>query len=236
MSDLEGAQGGLIALVPAAGIGSRVGGPVPKQYCDLLGKPLLVQTLERLSSCDAVGQVVVATANVDPHFDALSLTGVRRVTGGATRAHSVLALLESLDDHRDGEWALVHDAARPCVRHEDIIKLVNTVASHHHQGGILATRVRETVKQTDLQHRILATVPRTDLWLAGTPQLFRVGQLRDALRAALSAGVNVTDEASAMEWAGHSVCVVEGHDDNIKVTRPGDIEMAATILESQTQR
>ncbi len=223
----------MTVLIPAAGRGQRVGSESPKQYLPLAGKPMLVHTVERLQSCALIDRVVVALADDDTHFPALGLTGVDTVTGGPSRAISVLALLESQGDSSPEAWVLVHDAARPCVRTGDIHALITSVESAGADGGLLATRVRDTVKRARPDQSVETTVPRDSLWLAATPQLFRLGPLREALRAALAAGVDVTDEASAMEWAGRAVLLVEGQDDNIKVTRPGDLLIAASILEAQ---
>jgi 2-C-methyl-D-erythritol 4-phosphate cytidylyltransferase len=123
---------------------------------------------------------------------------------------------------------LVHDAARPCLRSEDLVLLMEQAAGE--QGGLLALPVRDTMKQADAQGRSEATLDRSRIWHAFTPQLFPLARLRDALERALAAGMAVTDEASAMEWAGYRPRLVEGHPDNIKITRPGDLELAAFYL------
>lgn len=230
--DAPSAQG-IVALIPAAGIGRRVGGEQPKQYRTLADKPLLLHTLERVQSSAVVDRVVVALAPNDPHFAALGIDGIETVAGGRTRAESVLSMLDAQRDTPPDAWVLVHDAARPCVHPQDIEALVAAVTSSGLDGGLLATRVRDTVKRAHADGTVASTVPRDPLWLAATPQMFRLGGLRAALRRALAAGADVTDEASAMEWAGCTVMLVEGRDDNIKVTRPADLLLAASILEAQ---
>ena len=128
---------------------------------------------------------------------------------------------------------MVHDAARPCLAHGDLDRLL--AEGMRGCGGILGTACRDTMKRTDSEGNILSTVDRTFLFHAHTPQLFRTDQLRQAIRDALAAGVNVTDEASAMEHAGFRPKLVEGRSDNIKITRPSDLTLARFIIEELNQ-
>ncbi len=214
-------------VVPAAGIGSRMGAACPKQYLSLLGRPLIEHTLERLLSHPALTQIIVVIAADDPHFMSLSLASDPRIQitqGGAERAQSVLHGLALVDN----EWVLVHDAARPCLTHGDIDRLM--AAALAGDGAILGSRVRDTMKRTDAEGRILATVEREQLWHALTPQMFRTQALSDALAQGLAEQVSLTDEASAMERVGVVARMVEGRADNIKVTRPEDLALAALYL------
>jgi len=131
----------------------------------------------------------------------------------------------------DEDWALVHDAARPCLRPADLAKLIDQLYAHP-VGGILGVPVRDTLKRCAVTGEIEQTVDRASLWHALTPQMFRVGLLRAALREALAAGRLVTDEAQAIELAGHTPVMVEGHSDNLKITRPEDLPLAAWYLQA----
>ncbi|WP_421248568.1 2-C-methyl-D-erythritol 4-phosphate cytidylyltransferase [Aeromonas jandaei] len=220
----------LTAIVPAAGIGSRMGAECPKQYLQLTGKTILEHTLERLLAHPAIGQVIVALAPHDRWFDTLPVAQderILRVEGGAERAFSVLNALHVAQ----GEWVLVHDAARPCLTHGDLDALIATAMTSG--GAILGSRVRDTMKRSDAAGNIIATVEREQLWHALTPQMFPTGPLRRALEEGLALGATITDEASAMERAGFAVRMVEGRADNIKVTRPEDLSLAGLFLSQQ---
>lgn len=226
-------HGGLTAIVPAAGIGSRMGAECPKQYLSLEGKCILEHTLERLLSHPAIARVIVALAPHDRWFETLAVAAdprVWRVEGGSERAWSVLNGLHVAQ----GEWVLVHDAARPCLTHGDLDRLIATAMAC--DGAILGSRVRDTMKRTDAAGKILATVDREQLWHALTPQMFPTGPLRRALEEGLALGAAITDEASAMERAGFAVRMVEGRADNIKVTRPEDLSLAELYLQQQRAR
>lgn len=157
------------------------------------------------------------------------------VTGGAERCHSVLNGLLHLAGKADADdWVLVHDAARPCVRLTDIDTLIDTLSSTVH-GGLLGVPVADTMKQVDGDNRITATVEREGLWHAYTPQMFRAGLLQAALQHAIDNDLLVTDEASAMELAGYRPRMVQGQRDNIKITVPSDLELAAFYLQTGKQ-
>jgi 2-C-methyl-D-erythritol 4-phosphate cytidylyltransferase len=227
---IEASGQGLTAIVPAAGIGSRMGAECPKQYLPLAGKTILEHTLTRLLSHPAIHQVVVALAPGDQWFDTLAIAAdprIQRVNGGAERAFSVLNALRVAQ----GEWVLVHDAARPCLTHGDLDILLATAMRCG--GAILGSRVRDTMKRTDEAGNIIATVARDQLWHALTPQMFPTLLLQQALEQGLAQGATLTDEASAMEQAGFTVQMVEGRADNIKVTRPEDLALAALFLHQQ---
>jgi 2-C-methyl-D-erythritol 4-phosphate cytidylyltransferase len=221
---------GLTAIVPAAGIGSRMGADCPKQYLQLTGKTILEHTLERLLAHPAIAQVIVALAPHDRWFEALPVAAdprIVRVEGGAERAFSVLNGLHMAQ----GEWVLVHDAARPCLTHGDLDALI--AAAMGCGGAILGSRVRDTMKRSDSEGNIIATVEREQLWHALTPQMFPTRTLKRVLEEGLLLGATITDEASAMERAGFAVRMVEGRADNIKVTRPEDLSLAGLFLSQQ---
>ena len=224
---------GLTAIVPAAGIGSRMGADCPKQYLTLAGKTILEHTLGCLLSHPAIARVIVALAPHDGWFEQLAVAAdprILRVEGGVERAYSVLNALHVAE----GKWVLVHDAARPCLTHDDLDRLIATAMAC--DGAILGSRVRDTMKRTDGAGNIVATVEREQLWHALTPQMFPTGTLKRALEEGLALGALITDEASAMERAGFTVKMVEGRADNIKVTRPEDLSLAELFLQQQSAR
>lgn len=223
------------AVVPAAGVGRRMGGDRPKQYQLLAGKPVLLHTLERLASCPAIGGVCVGISATDPYWQALAVGApwLRLVCeGGQQRADTVLRILDAMAGvAQDDDWVLVHDAVRPLVTRQDIEQLIAAVTDS--DGGLLARPLTDTIKLADTRQRVVRTVPRENLWRALTPQMFRYAALRQALRRALDDGYPVTDEASAMEHAGFSPLLVAGRADNIKVTLPGDMQLANQFLKQQ---
>ncbi|EEW77887.1 2-C-methyl-D-erythritol 4-phosphate cytidylyltransferase [Haemophilus influenzae] len=216
----------IIAVLPAAGVGSRMQADKPKQYLTLLGKTLLEHTLDVMLSYPAVSKIILAVSKDDPYISTLSLDPkIQLVEGGATRAESVLNGLNAIAEKN--AWVLVHDAARPCLQHADIDKLL---AIEDKQGAILAIPATDTIKQADNQQCIVKTEDRSQLWQAMTPQFFPVDILRDALSTGIQQGANITDEASAMELAGFRPHLVAGRSDNLKVTRPEDLALAEFYL------
>lgn len=227
------------AVVPAAGIGSRMQSSLPKQYLPLAGRPVLAHTLERLSGLPSLASLTVAVASEDTWWQStrelLHDSRIVSCEGGQDRAQSVLNALRSLADHAaDTDWVLVHDAVRPCVRTADIERLLDAVTSSAAVGGLLATPVSDTLKRagnsSDAFPPVVETVDRQLLWNACTPQLFPLGVLTDCLQRAASAQVTLTDEASALEWAGYAPLLVPCARDNIKITYPEDLALAELII------
>ncbi len=223
------------AIVPAAGAGRRMGSAIPKQYLPLAGQSVIVHTLDTLLCHPRLAGVVVVISAEDEWWPEVAAGRVTDkpllvVTGGAERSHSVLNGLNALQEQAHPEdWVLVHDAARPCLSTADLERLF-TELTDDPVGGLLATPVQDTLKQVDAAGRIVATVDRSQLWRALTPQMFRLGPLRDALRGALAHGQLVTDEAAAMEAAGFTPRLIEGRADNLKITRPEDLALAEFYL------
>jgi len=221
------------AIVPAAGSGSRMAADIPKQYLKILGKTILEHTVERLASHPQISGVVVAIAADDKHFSTLSFNTdkpVIKTLGGAERCHSVKNALYEVTRHaKDQDWILVHDAARPCLRHEDLDKLFKILSSHM-VGGLLGYPVKDTMKRADDKLRVAETVDRSHLWHALTPQMFRLHLIKKVLNDSIAKGIVVTDESSAMEQAGYQPKLVEGHADNIKITTPEDLAVAEALL------
>jgi 2-C-methyl-D-erythritol 4-phosphate cytidylyltransferase len=242
------------ALVPCAGVGARAGADGPKQYAPLAGRALVLWTLEALARVPALDGTLVVLAPDDVRFDALAREGDAEAAGacwtarvgGRTRADSVAAGLDELlaRGARADDWVLVHDAARCLVRPESVQRLVEACRGDA-VGGLLALPVADTLKRSDLdasregdagrapEQRACATVPRDAIWAAQTPQMFRLGELRDALREGLAQGVPITDEASAIEAAGRRPRLVRGDFDNLKVTWPEDFALAERLLRSR---
>lgn len=222
-------------VVPAAGTGRRMLSRIPKQYLDLNGVPVLSRTLQRLHDGIQPAAIVVAIRDDDSEWPKIKKPDCRIVLtdGGRERSDSVLNGLRALNGlAADDDWIWVHDAARPCVRVDDLKKLSQEVDKHE-TGGLLALRATDTMKQVDDRNQCVATINRKTLWRALTPQVFRYSVLLDALEKALNAGYKVTDESQAIELLGLQPCLVEGHEDNIKITQQGDLDIAALYLRRQ---
>ena len=208
----------------------------PKQYLPLLGRAILQHTLERLGHYPRLRGLVVGIAADDAYWPTLAIEIPNLLTtyvGGAERAQTVLNGLRALETYAaPNDWVLVHDAARPCVRHTDIDVLLAAVAGHA-DGGLLALPLSDTVKRADHNGCVEDTVARAGLWRALTPQVFRLAPLSDALESAMRAGIEITDEASAMEYSGARPRLVHGHADNIKITEPEDLALAELFLREQ---
>lgn len=224
--------GHYIALVPAAGSGTRFGGPSPKQYLQLLGRPLMWYTLHTLSQVKAIDQVALVLSPQDEWFDGFEWDIPKLIVyrvGGATRAESVYRGLAKLALPAT-DWVLVHDAVRCCVSLAAIERLLGELAEDA-VGGLLALPVPDTIKRVDAELRVSSTLSRHGLWLAQTPQMFRAGTLWRALSGRTLD--NITDEASAIELIGLQPRLVQGEATNFKVTWPHDLVLAQAILEAR---
>ncbi len=220
-----------VGLIPAAGHGARLAGDAPKQYLELAGRPMVAHAAGALLAHPAIDLAFVVVAPDDERWGTYdwSAFGDRLAPlwcGGASRRDSVLNGLIAMANVVDPEdWVLVHDAARPCLARDDLDRLIETVRGDD-VGGILAVPLGDTLKRADGADRISATEPRAGLWLAQTPQMFRLGTLLRAIGAASE----VTDEASAVEALGLKPRLVPGSVRNLKVTFPGDAAIAADFL------
>lgn len=218
------------ALIPCAGSGSRAGGGEPKQYRPLAGQPLVLHTLAAFAAVPRLADLLVVVAPDDETFEVLSAPFCVADCGGATRAESVKNGLDRLfelgADRRD--WVLVHDAARCLVTPAQIETLIDA-CMHDSVGGLLALPLADTLKQ-EAHGRVATTLERGGKWLAQTPQMFRLGMLLEALERS---GAQVTDEACALEAAGHAPLLVPGSMQNFKVTWPEDFALAEAVLRSR---
>ncbi len=222
------------AIVPAAGSGARFGSEVPKQYLDLVGRPLIHHSVAALCRCEQIERVWVVLSPCDEWWGGYDWTGLGPklqavFCGGKTRAESVSnGLSAAAGVLTDDDWVLVHDAARPCLSQEMLTALCDELIDDP-VGGLLAVPVADTLKRVDSEQQVIATEPRDGLWQAQTPQMFRYGLLSRALFGNLA----VTDEAGAIEAAGFKPRLVCADATNLKVTFPADLRLAELILKGR---
>ncbi|HAU08669.1 2-C-methyl-D-erythritol 4-phosphate cytidylyltransferase [Gammaproteobacteria bacterium] len=224
------------AIVPAAGVGRRLGGTIPKQYLPLLGRTVIERSVDCLLAIADIKCVVVAIGPQDTYWQDLPCSQhphIEVVTGGSERQESVLnALRFILDKGEEADWVLVHDAVRPCVRADDIEKLIAELKDDE-IGGLLVSAMDNTVKRvagSESPNRVAETLDRTQLFNALTPQMFRLDKLFRALNEAAEQAAPVTDEASAIERMGWAPLLVTGSKTNIKITHSSDLLLAEAIL------
>ncbi|MDX2370640.1 MAG: 2-C-methyl-D-erythritol 4-phosphate cytidylyltransferase [Colwellia sp.] len=225
-----------VVIVPAAGVGKRMLASCPKQYLEINNQSVLTHTTNRLLSHPKIAKVIIVLSDGDEYFAQTELadnSNVIRVTGGKERVDSVLNGLHAIDVERY-PWVLVHDAARPCITHEDIDKLIEQCIANN-CGGLLAAQVVDTMKQNSQEHpnTVGSTIDRSNLWHAFTPQMYKTVELKQAIEQALEKGKEITDESSAIELAGLLSLLVLGRRDNIKITRPEDLALATFYLDQQ---
>jgi 2-C-methyl-D-erythritol 4-phosphate cytidylyltransferase len=221
------------ALIPAAGTGSRFAAGLPKQYALLDGKPVLQHAMERLAAGFRLHGIYVALAPDDRWYE--RAIGVRDCVtplrcGGRTRAETVRNALAAISDAGSSDWIVVHDAARPCIDASSLLRLKYVVADDP-VGGILATPVVAALKRADADGRIARSESREALWQAQTPQMFRYAVLREAL--ARPGAEDALDEAQAVEALGARPRLIAGNANNLKISYPDDLLLAAAILAAE---
>ncbi len=234
----------IAAIIPAAGLGTRMGAEMPKQFLELDGMPLVIFALRRLTACTDITDFFIATRADDivSLQDKVAKAALGRparvVHGGDTRQHSVANALAQVDPAT--EIVLVHDAVRPFVTLEQIERVI---AEARARGaailGIPAIDTVKEVKRASLPQDvalITSTIPRERIVLAQTPQAFSYPLLRDAFRKAQQDGITASDEASLVERFGHDVFVVLGSERNLKITRPADMDLARFYLEQERRK
>src|SRR5580698_11183331 len=231
----------IAAILPAAGLGTRMGAETPKQFLELDGVPIVILSLRRIASCELVTDIIVATRGDGIAKIQAAISGekfsqnVRVVKGGDTRQESVSAALKEVAE--DTEIVLVHDAVRPFVKKEQIVRVIEEARKH--QAAILGIPAMDTVKEVKRASLpedvalITGTIPRERVVLAQTPQAFSTKLIKEAFAGAQADGVNASDEAGLVERLGHEVVVVLGSERNIKITKPADMELAKFYLERE---
>ena len=224
------------AIIPAAGVGSRMKSDIPKQYLPLLDKTILEHSLNIFINHEKIAGIVLALSAGDPYWNNIqanyvdSPTAIQLVDGGKERCHSVLNALNFLSTQADeNDWVLVHDAARPCLSKKDLDYLMSELKDHS-VGGLLGLPMADTVKKCNSEHNVISTVDRSDLWRALTPQMFPLGLLTQSLNHAIYNDLMVTDEASAIELQGLKAKMLVGQAQNIKITHPDDLPLAELFL------
>ena len=225
-------------LIPAAGRGTRYGGARLKQYLPVAGRSVLAHSIKAFQFHPMISSITVILAEEDQLFESSVgrlAASVNTVIGGNTRAQSVRNGLQFIsDNYSNADWALVHDAARPCLSSSRLETFLEQ-GLESENGAILAMPVGDTLKRAGDSQEIVATVDRSMLWAAQTPQLFRVGALAEAIDAAQKAGCDLTDEASAMEFAGVKPLLVMGSAANIKITHSSDLAIAEALFARKEQ-
>jgi 2-C-methyl-D-erythritol 4-phosphate cytidylyltransferase len=231
----------IAAILPAAGLGTRMGAETPKQFLELDGVPIVMLSLRRIASCELVTDIIVATrgdgiAKIEAAIRGENFSqNVRVVKGGDTRQESVAAALKEVE--AETELVLVHDAVRPFVKREQIVRVIEEARKHH--AAILGIPAMDTVKEVKRASLpedvalITGTIPRERVVLAQTPQVFKATLLREAFARAEADGVSASDEAGLVERIGREVFVVLGSERNIKITKPADMELAKFYLERE---
>ncbi len=224
------------AVIPAAGSGSRMRQDKPKQYLEFQGKTVIEHCLDRLLSHPAIDGAVIVLHADDPIWNELAYHSNKTIfiaDGGRERQHSVYSGLTTLQ-YRCGNdaLALVHDAVRPLVNHDDLSRVI-AAARAHTAGAILAATQNDTLKLQNDSMEIARTVPREGLWRALTPQVFHLQVLLNALRRIIDDDIAITDDAQAVELAGYSPALVAGNAENFKITTPGDLALAEKIWLNQ---
>ncbi len=227
-------------IVPAAGVGKRMQAHCPKQYLTINGVSILEHTVKRLLSHPQINRIILCLSAADEYFSDTLLAvhpAVAVADGGKERVDSVLNGLKTLNELElncadNNPWVLVHDAARPCVSHQDIDALISQCIEQN-TGGLLAAPVRDTMKRGDNNNLVTTTVERAKLWHALTPQMYKATELMQAIELGIASNSNITDESSAIELAGLPSLLVIGSSENIKITHPDDLAFAEFILNKQ---
>ena len=223
------------ALLPCAGSGSRAGAALPKQYQVVAGQPMVRHTLAAFAAVPRIARTLVVVAPGDATLQHEGASVLIAACGGSTRAGSVFNGLKALREQgaTAQDWVLVHDAAR-CLVTPALIDALIDACLPDAVGGLLALPLADTLKQATAGGRVAATIDREGKWLTQTPQMFRIGLLQEALAAHAATGfAGITDEASAIEAAGHAPLLVRGSAQNVKVTWPEDFALAEAVLRSR---
>lgn len=228
------------AVIPAAGTGQRMRSEIPKQYLSFQGKTVIEHCLDRLLSHPEIEGAIVVLRDEDETWEAIGYAAEKPVfttPGGEQRHDSVYSGLTTLQFRLGNDvMALVHDAVRPLVSHQDLDNVIDA-ARQHPAGAILATPVTDTLKRQGDSMEISSTLPREQLWRALTPQVFHLQPLLNALKRVIDKNLSITDDAEAIELMGHAPRLVAGDTENFKITSPGDLSLAEKIwLDQRNQQ
>ena len=227
----------LWVVIPAAGIGKRMGVDIPKQYITVCDKAIIEHTVEKFTSRNDLQGSLVALSNSDQHWSTLELSKnnkITTVTGGEERYKSVYNALCSLKNKADDDdWILVHDAVRPCITTSEIDQFIADLDHLNGIGGILALPCFETMKKANTNHEIEETIDRKFIWHAQTPQMFRYKKLFLAIEKIMNENIFITDEAMAMELAGYKPMLIQGTHSNIKITDQNDLKYLESFLRQE---
>tara|TARA_B100001758_G_C18401514_1_gene609315 strand:+ start:1492 stop:2196 length:705 start_codon:yes stop_codon:yes gene_type:complete len=227
----------LWVVIPAAGIGKRMGVDIPKQYITVCDKAIIEHTVEKFTSRNDLQGILVALSNSDQHWSTLELSKnnkITTVTGGEERYKSVYNALCSLKNKAgDDDWILVHDAVRPCITTSEIDQFIADLDHLNGIGGILALPCFETMKKANTNHEIEETIDRKFIWHAQTPQMFRYKKLFLAIEKIMNENIFITDEAMAMELAGYKPMLIQGTHSNIKITDQNDLKYLESFLRQE---
>ena len=227
----------LWVVIPAAGIGKRMGVDIPKQYITVCDKAIIEHTVEKFTSRNDLQGILVILSNSDQHWSTLELSKnnkITTVTGGEERYKSVYNALCSLKNKAgDDDWILVHDAVRPCITTSEIDQFIADLDHLNGIGGILALPCFETMKKANTNHEIEETIDRKFIWHAQTPQMFRYKKLFLAIEKIMNENIFITDEAMAMELAGYKPMLIQGTHSNIKITDQNDLKYLESFLRQE---
>ncbi|MDQ8039892.1 MAG: 2-C-methyl-D-erythritol 4-phosphate cytidylyltransferase [Rickettsiella sp.] len=215
------------AIIPAAGIGTRMKNVMPKQYLRMKGKSILEYTLTPLLNYSKFKKCILVIHKEDKHWISLKFSHPKLITawGGKERCNSVLNGLHTLKPFiKENDWVVVHDGVRPFLHHSDINRLIDGIGNDT-IGGLLGLPLKNTIKRIDDSHHVLGTLNRKQIWEALTPQMFRYQWLLKALNSAIDKQQTITDEANAIELLGKHPKIIEGRSDNIKITDPCDLTL-----------
>jgi len=221
-------------VIPAAGIGKRMGSDIPKQYVSVRGKTVIEHTIDNFISRKEIQNICISISESDNYWSTLPISKNKKIittVGGNERYESVYNGLRALQDKaNDDDWVLVHDAVRPCLKKSIIDRLITDISSHD-VGGILALPCFETMKRVNNSNEVEETINRETIWRAQTPQVFKYQKLLLAIEKVINENIFITDEAMAMELSNHKPIVILGDENNIKITHKTDLKYLELFLE-----
>jgi len=221
-------------VIPAAGIGKRMGDDIPKQYISVCGKTVIEHTIDNFIDRNEIENICISISESDNYWPTLPISKNEKIittVGGSERYESVYNGLRAIQDKAtENDWVLVHDAVRPCLKKSIIDRLITDISSHD-VGGILALPCSETMKRVNNSNEVEETINRQTTWRAQTPQMFKYKKLLLAIEKVINEDIFITDEAMAMELSNHKPIVILGDENNIKITHKIDLKYLELFLE-----